>query len=61
MVHAPTSSWRRPRAGHFGKDVPWVCIDIACVAANAGPKGWRTRGTSGFGARLLVDTLERIT
>ncbi|HYN35080.1 MAG TPA: leucyl aminopeptidase family protein [Ilumatobacteraceae bacterium] len=46
---------------HFAKDVPWVHIDIAGVAATASPKGWKTRGMSGFGARLLVDTLERFT
>jgi leucyl aminopeptidase len=34
--------------------------DIAGVAATATPKGWKTRGMSGFGARLLVDVLERI-
>jgi leucyl aminopeptidase len=45
---------------HFARDVPWVHIDIAGVAATVSPKGWKTRGMSGFGARLLVDTLERI-
>lgn len=44
---------------HFAKDVPWAHIDIAGTAATASPKGWRTRGMSGFGARLLVDALER--
>jgi len=44
---------------HFAKDVPWVHIDIAGVAATANPTGWKTRGMSGFGARLLVDVLER--
>jgi leucyl aminopeptidase len=44
---------------HFAKDVPWVHIDIAGVAATASPTGWKTRGMSGFGARLLVDVLER--
>ena len=44
---------------HFAKDVPWAHIDIAGVAATVSPKGWRTRGMSGFGARLLVDVLER--
>jgi leucyl aminopeptidase len=46
---------------HFAKDVPWAHIDIAGTAATASPKGWRTRGMSGFGARLLVDALERFT
>jgi leucyl aminopeptidase len=44
---------------HFAHGVPWAHIDIAGVAATVGPKGWRTRGMSGFGARLLVDTLEQ--
>lgn len=44
---------------HFAKGVPWAHVDIAGTAANAKPKGWRTRGMSGFGARLLVDALER--
>lgn len=44
---------------HFTKGVPWVHIDIAGVAATASPAGWKTRGMSGFGARLLVDVLER--
>jgi leucyl aminopeptidase len=44
---------------HFAKDVPWAHVDIAGVAATASPKGWKTRGMSGFGARLLVDVLER--
>jgi leucyl aminopeptidase len=46
---------------HFAKDVPWAHIDIAGTAATASPKGWRTRGMSGFGARLLVDVLERFS
>lgn len=44
---------------HFAKGIPWAHIDIAGVAATVGPKGWRTRGMSGFGARLLVDVLEQ--
>jgi leucyl aminopeptidase len=43
---------------HFARDVPWAHIDIAGVAATASPKGWRSRGMSGFGARLLVETLQ---
>jgi leucyl aminopeptidase len=44
---------------HFAGDVPWAHIDIAGTAATAQPKGWKTRGMSGFGARLLIETLER--
>ena len=46
---------------HFAKGIPWAHIDIAGVAATVGPNGWKTRGMSGFGARLLVDVLERFT
>ena len=44
---------------HFAKGVPWAHIDIAGVAATPSPKGWKTRGMSGFGARLLIETLEQ--
>jgi leucyl aminopeptidase len=44
---------------HFAGDTPWAHIDIAGVAATVSPAGWRTRGMSGFGARLLVEVLER--
>ena len=46
---------------HFAHGVPWAHIDIAGVAAVPKPTGWKTRGMSGFGARLLVDALERFT
>jgi leucyl aminopeptidase len=45
---------------HFAKDVPWAHIDIAGVAATVQPNGWKTRGMSGFGARLLIETLETV-
>lgn len=44
---------------HFAHGLPWAHIDIAGVAATAKPNGWKTRGMSGFGARLLIDVLER--
>jgi len=44
---------------HFAHGVPWAHIDIAGTAATVQPKGWKTRGMSGFGARLLIETLER--
>ncbi|MFZ1489997.1 MAG: leucyl aminopeptidase [Ilumatobacteraceae bacterium] len=44
---------------HFVHGVPFAHIDIAGVAAVAKPAGWKTRGMSGFGARLLVEALER--
>ncbi len=46
---------------HFAHGVPWAHIDIAGVAAVAKPAGWKTRGMSGFGARLLIDALEGFT
>ena len=45
---------------HFVHGVPWAHVDMAGTAAVAKPGGWRSRGMSGFGARLLVDVLERI-
>ena len=44
---------------HFTHGLPWAHIDMAGVAAVAKPGGWKTRGMSGFGARLLVEVLER--
>ena len=44
---------------HFTHGVPFAHVDIAGVAATAKPTGWKTRGMSGFGARLLVEALER--
>jgi leucyl aminopeptidase len=44
---------------HFAHGVPWAHIDIAGVAAVAKPGGWRPKGMSGFGARLLVTLIER--
>jgi len=39
----------------FVDGVPWAHLDIAGVADVEKPGGWRTRGCSGFGARLLAD------
>jgi leucyl aminopeptidase len=44
---------------HFAHGVPWAHIDIAGVAAVAKPGGWKSKGMSGFGARLLVTLIER--
>ena len=41
----------------FAHGTPWAHIDIAGCATVARPGGWRPRGMSGFGARLLVDLL----
>ncbi|MFE4973604.1 leucyl aminopeptidase family protein [Kitasatospora sp. NPDC056651] len=34
---------------------PWAHIDIAGPAQNDKPNGWRTKGCTGFGARLLAE------
>jgi leucyl aminopeptidase len=39
----------------FTGDLPWAHIDIAGTAQVDAPGSWRTRGCSGFGARLLAD------
>jgi leucyl aminopeptidase len=38
----------------FAGDTPWAHIDIAGTAQSTGDSGWRTAGTTGFGARLLA-------
>lgn len=39
---------------HFTGDVPWAHVDIAGPAQSERGAGWRTRGCTGFGARLLA-------
>jgi leucyl aminopeptidase len=39
---------------HFTGEVPWAHIDIAGPAQNERSCGWRPRGCTGFGARLLA-------
>jgi leucyl aminopeptidase len=34
---------------------PWAHIDIAGPAQCDAPSGWRTKGCTGYGARLLLD------
>jgi len=34
---------------------PWAHIDIAGTAQSWNASGWRNHGTTGFGARLLID------
>jgi len=38
-------------------DYPWAHIDIAGMALNEKPKGYTTKGGTGFGVRLLVQLL----
>ncbi|MFE3880461.1 leucyl aminopeptidase family protein [Kitasatospora sp. NPDC059146] len=39
----------------FVTDRPWAHIDIAGPAQNDTPNGWRTKGCTGFGARMLAE------
>jgi leucyl aminopeptidase len=39
----------------FTGDVPWAHIDMAGTAQVDAPQAWRTKGCSGFGARLLTE------
>jgi len=39
----------------FVGDTPWAHLDIAGTAQQATDASWRTKGCSGFGARLLVE------
>lgn len=39
----------------FVGDVPWAHVDIAGTAQADTRRGWRNRGATGFGTRLLID------
>jgi leucyl aminopeptidase len=39
----------------FVGDVPWAHLDIAGTMSVPADDGWRSRGATGFGARLLLD------
>ena len=39
----------------FVGEVPWAHLDIAGTAHSAVEESWRTKGGTGFGARLLID------
>ena len=39
----------------FVGDVPWAHLDIAGTAKADADDAWRTKGATGFGARLLLD------
>lgn len=45
---------------HFAGDLPWMHIDMAGVAFRPGGRGYRGRGGSGFGVRLLLHFLEHL-
>jgi len=41
----------------FVGDVPWAHIDIAGPMKVDGDESWRSKGATGFGTRLLIDTV----
>jgi leucyl aminopeptidase len=45
----------------FVGDVPWAHLDIAGTAQSDARRGWRTKGATGFGTRLLIDLAVRFT
>ena len=36
-------------------DVPWAHLDIAGPMAVESDNGWKSKGATGFGTRLLID------
>ena len=49
----PRCSWRSSSAS-----MPWAHIDIAGTAHVEADDSWRSKGATGFGARLLIDSHE---
>ncbi len=45
----------------FVAGIPWAHVDIAGPSQNDVADGWRIKGSSGFGARLLLDFALRFT
>jgi leucyl aminopeptidase len=43
----------------FVADIPWAHIDIAGTARSETDESWRSKGATGYGARLLIDLLTR--
>jgi leucyl aminopeptidase len=43
----------------FVGDTPWAHIDIAGTAQASADAGWTTTGCTGFGARLLIELIDR--
>ncbi len=39
----------------FVDDTPWAHVDIAGTAQQPAVRGWRNKGASGFGAKLLIE------
>ena len=45
----------------FVGNIPWAHIDMAGTARAPADEGWRSKGATGYGARLLIDVLLRFT
>ncbi len=45
---------------NFVKDTPWAHIDIAGTAWYSKQRGYRPKNATGFGVRLLIDTVRRL-
>ena len=43
----------------FVDDTPWAHVDIASTAQQPAVRGWRNKGASGFGAKLLIELATR--
>ncbi len=41
----------------FAGDVPWAHLDIAGPMKVDGDEGWKSKGATGFGTRLLIDAV----
>ncbi|GAA2858921.1 leucyl aminopeptidase family protein [Microbacterium arabinogalactanolyticum] len=46
---------------HFTGGTPWAHLDIAGTMQTDSDDSWRTKGATGFGARLLLDVARRFT
>jgi len=45
----------------FVGDAPWAHVDIAGTMNSDGDKGWKSKGATGFGTRLLIDLVTNYT
>ena len=45
----------------FVAGIPWAHIDIAGTAQADAANGWRPKGATGFGTRLLIDLAEHFS
>ena len=54
---APTPARRplRSSSTEFVGETPWAHLDIAGTMQSSADDAWRSKGATGFGARLLID------